>query len=38
MTLHTNRPTPPTHVEARRPAFPLENQASSLFLGWGPKI
>jgi hypothetical protein len=38
MTIHTNRQVPSTSGESRRPAFPLDQQSGSLFLGWGPKI
>jgi hypothetical protein len=33
-----NRPIPSSTTEQRRPTFPLEREAGSLFLGWGPKI
>jgi hypothetical protein len=38
MTIRLNRQVPATLTEQRRPAFPLEQQSGSLFLGWGPKI
>jgi len=38
MTIRTNRQVPSTVGETRRPAFPLDVQSGSLFLGWGPKI
>jgi len=38
MTITLNRQLPATHQESRRPSFPLEQQSSSLFFGWGPKI
>ena len=38
MTITLNRQTRPLESESRRPSFPLEQQSSSLFLGWGPKI
>lgn len=38
MTIHLNRQVRNAEGETRRPSFPLEQQSSSLFLGWGPKI
>jgi len=38
MTIPVNRQAAVVHSEQRRPAFPLEAQSGSIFLGWGPKI
>ena len=38
MTIHTNRQVPSTTAGLRRPQFPLEQNAGSLFVGWGPRI
>ena len=38
MTIRMNRQLPTTAGEVRRPAFPIDQQSGSLFLGWGPKI
>jgi hypothetical protein len=38
MTIRLNRSIETNVTEQRRPSFPLEQQAGSLFLGWGPKI
>jgi hypothetical protein len=38
MTIRLNRQVATESTEQRRPSFPLEQQSSSLFLGWGPKL
>lgn len=38
MTIRLNRQVATAVTEQRRPSFPLEQQSSSLFLGWGPKL
>ncbi len=38
MTTSTIHPTFPSQDQDRRPAFPIESQGTTLFLGWGPKL